>query len=283
MRIPPGRLRDVSVKTQVSTAGGRLDIEIASPDTLLYVEVKVDWDVEADELSKQLAKYRRVLESRGRDRHRILSLLTRLPAPELPQSASPDSATRWLCVAETLNDGATRHLHNDEIGKFLVEQFTSFLASRNIAMNHVGEGIPDGLRAMRSLLLMLGEALRACDVEPKTSFAWDYVGYNCEHHGVGKCYWVGFEYEWPSHLWFCKERIRLKRKHLAGLDVGGEVEDDPDARGCLSWSNGFDVSPANTAFFQASAAEQLDQVRCFLKDSVEKARRIEAEQESRSR
>jgi len=87
-------------------------------------------------------------------------------------------------VAETLKDGATRHLQKDETGKFLVEQFTSFLGSRNIAMKHVGERIPEGLESMRSLLLMLGEALRACNIEPKTNPAWKYIGYNCEHRGI---------------------------------------------------------------------------------------------------
>ena len=89
MAIPPCRLREVSVKTQVSTAGGRLDIEIATPDVLLYVEVKVDWKIDADGLSKQLTKYRRVLDSRGHDRCRLLGLLTRFPVPELLPSASP--------------------------------------------------------------------------------------------------------------------------------------------------------------------------------------------------
>jgi hypothetical protein len=88
-------------------------------------------------------------------------------------------------------------------------------------MSHVGEGIPEG---MRSLLVMLDKALQACRVEPRINAAWDYIGYNCDRGGCTGCFWVGLDFDCPSHLWFDRSlppRGRTRRLTRARTATAG--------------------------------------------------------------
>jgi len=271
--IPADGWNRISITTQVSIDVGRPDIEIATPDRLVYVEVKVESPVDPD----QLKRYRHSLEQDKRTVNKQLVLLTRYQPAPIP--AEVYHATRWIRVAHCLDDAAARHLRDEPVGTFLVEQFTSFLVSRNIAMRQVGGHISDGLQAMRSLLLMVEEALRACGLEPKQNKAWEYIGYTCAHAEQTNKYWVGISFSEPSFLIFETNEMPLDKNAPARLGIGGEVEEKWWEPGSYRWSIHFDLSTANEAFYQASASDQFRQIESFVKDSLEKVRRIEAAQQ----
>jgi hypothetical protein len=294
LAIPLESLRTVSITTQATIDDGRPDLEIATSDTLLYVEVKVESGVRKKQLrryrqslgqdpqvvrqrrtKKQLRSCRRNLEQRGGFSRKYLILLTRYPPKPLPISASPDHATRWIKVAECLDTSAARHLRNDRVGAFLVQQFTSFLASRNIAMRQIDGQITNGLQAIRPLLLMAKESLLACGVQPKAMAEWDCLGYYCEHEGQVKKFWVGIDFKWPLSLWFQTGEMQFDRSIPRRLDIGGEVEEEEWDQTDHTWVTGFDLSPDNKSFFAASASEQFHQIEAFLKECINKIRLIE--------
>jgi hypothetical protein len=281
MDVPPERLQQVSITTQVSTDDGRPDVAIATSDTLLYVEVKVDWDIDAGQLSEQLARYRRSLERESGYQHRYLAVLTRYPLSDSVCPVSADHAVRWFQIARCLETDAAEHLHSDPVGVFLLEQFVSFLASRNIAMRRVGESITDGVIGLRSLLQMVEESLRACDVQLRRSTDWDNIGFYCTHERRAKKFWVGIWLTEPFSLWFQTYDLLVEKGLTERLGLGGQVVEKWWARGQYTWEAAFDLSPANTSFFQGSATEQFEQIKAFLEDCVAKVRRIETAHKNR--
>jgi hypothetical protein len=144
-----------------------------------------------------------------------------------------------------------------------------------MAMKRIHEHLPEGIKSLRSLLLMVEEAARACGLRPRGSMASKYLGYNCDRGNETNRYWVGVSFAWPNCLWFQTYDVFIDKAIPGRLGIGGEVEEKAWAPSGYAWTVALDLSSENGAFFQASASEQYHRVESFLRDCLDKVRRIE--------
>ena len=112
-------LPSLRIRTQSTTEEGIPDIEIRTPKSLMYVEVKVGSDFGY----QQLERYKRMLVKDSRHPNICLSVLTRHPVLKLSEHSAHDVETRWIQVAEWLE---VLDL-TDSISRFTVDQFVEFL------------------------------------------------------------------------------------------------------------------------------------------------------------
>ncbi len=92
-----------------------------------------------------------------------------------------------------------------------------------MTLTQVGPYMPDGVRALASLLNMLMEAVAACKVTATRSTGWDYIGLKVD----GK-FWVGIEISEPEKLRFYTN-CKIQREAATKLGVG-EVWEEPGFR-----------------------------------------------------
>jgi hypothetical protein len=256
----------VRIITQVSTSTGRPDIEIRSPDWLIYVEVKVNSPIDQSQLT-------RYLDALGRSgtKNTGLVLLTRYPETVNGLEKQPGFCqTRWCEVADWLQ--AEKARMHDPISVYLTNQFVSFLGDRNIAMRQVTSELAPGLTSLRSLLLMVGEALHRCELKFKQNAAWDYIGYYCHRNK----YWVGIYFDEPDSLCFETYEFDLAADAFEPAAIGGKLEDHWQGGGRKKWTDQLDMAPSPGDFFVLSSAEQIQRVSQFVKSCIDRAARIEA-------
>ncbi len=263
-----GRL---SITTQARIAGGVLDLKISGPNLLIYVEVKVKSPVD----DCQLRKYRDDLEQNASVAQKFLVLLTRRPPPASAE-AIVHKATRWVRVADCLDAAVRSQLDKDPIGRFLADQFLSFLASRGMAMKKIEGALAGGLQSLRNMLMMVEEALRANGVRPRLLHATKkYIGYNCDHNGVSNKFWVGVTFKWPNHLFFETYQMPVGKHDAEIHNIGGEIRKKSWAKSGFVWLDSLDFSSDNSAFYQAVAPDQYQRIESFLNQCLKKVGRLE--------
>ena len=196
-------------------------------------------------------------------------LLTRYPTEFGTDDARPDLHLRWFEVADWLEGEVAAADAASEIAGFLLRQFLNFLEVRSMSLTHVGKYMPDGLRAVSSLLNMLMESAVACKVPVKRSAGWDYLGVSL----AGGKFWVGVTFAHPETLWFatyCRidhdRAIRLAR---------GEVVEEGEAWGGYSWQYGVELDSEEAHFYSRSKVSQMQWLEEFLRDCIVTAGSIE--------
>jgi hypothetical protein len=266
--------QSIAVTTQVTTELGTPDIEIRACDHLAYIESKV----EAELGDRQLERYLEMLEKDSDVSSRTLVLLSRYPV-ELDQGLSERVVQRrWYQVADWLHAALRSHSILDPINVFLVEQFIGFLQSRNITMEKVGWDLPGGVKSLRSLALMLGEAIAAVKFAKEKSVAWDYVGFSVlEKDKLSgkpiKPFFLGIYYEHPEVIVFETNQASVGDDAIERVGFGKLVI-DRDKQSGKKWVNELLLDSEDVHFFALSRERQMQRVEEFLRHSLAAANRI---------
>jgi hypothetical protein len=260
--VPADAASVIEIEPQVETGEGRPDLEIRVPHRLVWVEVKAE-----SELRKgQLEGYRVLLGGSGVEQTRLF-LLTRYPEVFEPENA-PDREIRWYELADWLEAEMPAIEQAGEVAGFLARQFLAFLEARGMTLTQVGKYMPEGIRALSSLLNMLFEAAGACKVAAKKSAGWDYAGVYLD----GMKYWVGVYFSSPEELRFgTRTRIdpEAARKH------GGEVTEESWVPGRYRWWCVEQLDSEPVHFFARSKVSQMEWLQDFLRKCLTTARSIE--------
>jgi len=251
--LQPDEADLITLSTQINTDMGRPDIEIRTPECLVYIEVKKESGLG----HKQLERYRSKLLSSGFSKTKLV-LLTRYPVSFEENGEKPDLELRWIQISEWLEC-----LRSDSaISDYLIKQFLMFLYERGIRMEKVGWQLPEGQRALRSLLAMIGEAISSNDlkIHQKTA-GWDWIGYYLE----GKSCFIGFYFDEPDVLRF---EGYLNKKPISPELSSGELDG-------TTWNNRLSLSSEDKDFFFAqSKTNQFRLIEKFLHDSWSEFRRM---------
>lgn len=255
------------ILSQVETGQGRPDLEISAPNRLVWVEVKV----EAGLRTGQLEGYRVSLGESGVEQTR-LGLLTRYAEDFTPEAERPDFEVRWFEVASWLEEERTVEGETDVAG-FLSNQFLDFLRVRGMTLTQVEKYMPEGVRALGSLLNMLFEAASACKIAAKRTLGKagpgrDYIGFKLD----GK-YWVGIEFAKPGTLWF-RTWCRIDPEAAARLPVG-QLGEEYWIPGRTCWERAIELDSEDVHFYSRHKVAQFQWLEGFLRDCLEKARSVE--------
>jgi hypothetical protein len=253
----------IGIKTQVELVTGRPDLEIQSPYRLAWVEVKV----EAGLRTGQLDGYRVLLGESGFE-HTKLVLLTRYPESFRSSDTRPDVDIRWYEVAEWLEQEILSAESAGTVAGFLIRQFHEFLEVRSMTLTQVGKFMPEGLRALSSLMNMLYEASVACKLTVKKKGGWDYMGLDLD----GGKYRVAVDYSEPEKLWFgTKAKIETK----AATELGTGEPTSAWKQGFFSWWRGIELDSESVHFYARSKVSQMQWLEGFIRESLEMAKSIE--------
>jgi hypothetical protein len=260
--LPPEDASAVEVCTQVETAEGRPDLEIRAPERLVWLEAKAESPLRAG----QLEGYRIGLGASGVRETRLI-LLTRYAVAFAPDAEKPDLALQWYEAAEWVEEALGDESLRDEVSRFLCEQFLAFLKERRMAIAHVGWQMPEGVKALGSLLDMFAEAAGACGVSARKRAFWGEVGYKLD----GGKYWIGVNFDDPSLLWFAT-LCRINPEAAAAL--GGEITHANWIPGAAQWLKSADLSSEEVHFFSRTKGGQIQWLIAFLRECLEQARSI---------
>jgi len=161
------------------------DMVITGPEFLGCIEVKTG----AQPGGKQLSDYRKILDDAKEERDSSLVLLSIYPK-DLEQKEKPDREVLWHEVAERLEQLMGEL--DDEVARFGLKQFHSFLEEEVMAFARVGWELDSGAKAAVNLFEMLGMALEKAGLSiarrTSGSGSWDYyLGYNLQ----GNVLWAG--------------------------------------------------------------------------------------------
>src|SRR5262249_40130287 len=129
--------------------------------------------------------------------------------------------------------------------------------------------MPEGLRALGSLLNMLLEAAAACKVTVRKLPLWETIGINLD----GK-YWVGVFFAEPEKLWFATQS-RINLESVGRLGVGGELAEESWVPGRYRWWCSVELDSEEVHFFSRTKVNQMQWLIGFLRDCLAKARSIE--------
>jgi hypothetical protein len=262
--VSEGDARAIEIRTQVSTAEGRPDLEIRMPDRLVVLEVKCESSLQRG----QLEGYREYLRSSDFPRT-YLVLLSKNPVVIPDDAEHPDQVIRWYEVADAMEQELMGPDLSDPVCRFLCEQFHHFLKERNMALAQVGWQLSDGARALRSFLVMLQEAAKYCQVPARKSMSVDAVGFVLAD---GK-YWLGLHLEEPQKLWF-GTRCRIDPAAAQEL-VEGTVENVEWVPGGCRWWRAGELESEEAHFYNRSKVGQIQWLENFLSECLDMAHRIE--------
>jgi hypothetical protein len=267
IELTPENASVIEIHTQVETGSGRPDLEIGTPQRLVWIEVKVESELRTG----QLEGYRVLLRERGAEQTRLI-LLTRYPENFQNEETRPDLEIRWFELADWLEIElpAVETVH--EVAAFLARQFLDFLRGRNMNLMQVGKFMPEGFRDLASLLDMLFEAAAACKVTAKKAVYWEptwSLGINLE----GKKYWFGVRSDEPGTLWFGTYQCRIDPEKGSRLD--GEVVEDKTVPGSYRWWRGMELNSESVHFFARSKVGQMRWLEGFLRECLTMAHSIE--------
>jgi len=264
IEVNPDSASAIEIRTQVETGSGRPDLEISTPERLVWVEVKAESELRTG----QLEGYRVLLRECGVEQTR-LALLTQYPEVFQGDESRPDVEIRWFEFADWLESELPAVEAAGEVAGFLARQFLDFLWGRNMNLIQVGKYMPEGIRALANMLNMLVEAAIACKVSVKKSASWDYIGVSLD----GRKYWIGLGYDDPETLWF-HTRCRIDPEAAARLGEG-EVTEENWRPGGYCWLRGAELASETVHFFERSKVSQMRWLENFLRECLSMARAIE--------
>jgi hypothetical protein len=249
-------LPSLRIRTQISTEEGVPDIEIRTPKSLLYVEVKVGSDFGYH----QLERYKRMLVKDSRHPNTCLSVLTRHPVLKLSEHSAHDAEVRWIQIAECLEELDL----NDSISRFTVDQFVEFLKGRGMTMETISWELVNGVKAFMGLQTMIGEVLAANGYSTSKSAGQGHYGYYIDN----KKYFVGIYYQNPNIISF-ETSYGFKLGKYDHLEMG-QIENGNQ------WYNELDMQSEEYHFFARSKSSQMKCIEEFLADNLRYAATLEA-------
>jgi hypothetical protein len=264
IEVHPNRASAIEIRTQVEAGLGRPDLEIRTPERLVWIEVKAESQLRTG----QLEGYRVLLRKCGVEPTRLV-LLTRYPEVFQAGETRPDMEIRWFEFADWLERELAVVETAAEVAGFLARQFLDFLREKNMNLVQVGKYMPEGIRALTNMLTMLFEAAIACKVSVKRSAGWDYIGVSLD----GKKYWIGLGYDDPEKLWF-RTSCRIDPEGAARLGEG-ELTEENWVPGRYRWSRDAELASESIHFFERSKVSQMQWLESFLRECLEMARSIE--------
>ena len=261
--LSPQDAEFVTITTQVSIAEGRPDIEIRTPDHLVYVEVKV----EAELGEQQLERYRSALTRSGYA-YTTLVLLTQYPMM-FAEPECPDIAIRWFDIADWFEEEAASGRLTHPSTSFVVTQFLGFLYGRNLAMEKVGWELGPGVRSLGSLLAMMKEAIDGDRRIKRYNLylSQDFVGY---YLGAA-AYYLGLYYEQPAVLRFQTWGVKISKERGSAVNIGRLWEERPVG---LRWGNTLDLESEEVHFYALPKAKQMQCIERFYRQSLDIAQSI---------
>jgi len=265
--VNPDSASVIEIRTQVEAGQGRPDLEIRTPERLVWVEVKAESQLRTG----QLEGYRVLLRECGFEQTRLI-LLTQYPEVLRADDTRPDLEVRWFEFADWLESELPAVETACAVADFLTRQFLEFLRRRNMNLTQVSWQMSEGFRALSNLLNMLFEAASGCKVSVKKSTGWVptfHVGINLD----GTKYWVGVNSAEPETLWF-GTRCRIDPEAAARLGAG-EVVEDNTVPGSYRWWRGAELASESVHFFSRSKVEQMRWLETFLRECLAMAHSIE--------
>ena len=169
-----GEDEKISVTTQETTEQGTPDIKIASPDKLIYVEVKHDSPLGYD----QISRYKKALESSVKPIKHVV-LLTRFAVDFEGEEERPYKHVRWFEVYNWLANIGPKA--KDPISIYLIESFKSFLEAKQMTIQRIGWEYINGVPAFNNLIDMLEVAIKGASLRVhQRSAGWDRKGFYVE-------------------------------------------------------------------------------------------------------
>lgn len=249
----------IQVRTQVTVAQGRPDIEFSSKDHLVYVEAKVESGLG----NRQLERYLEELDDRKPPQATTLVVLSRYPVEIPPAIGDRVIAKRWYQVAHWLAERKCEV--KNVVNTFLIEQIIEFFEARNITMEKVGPEMLPGLKAFRSLMAMVSEAITAQKMTMKDSFGRDWSGYYLDKEKQD--FFFGLYHDRPHVLVFATNKFPIVAD--ADKQLGfGKVERASYAPNKRVWINELFLDSEEAPFFALSRKEQMDRVEAVLSKSL---------------
>lgn len=258
----------IEVRTQVSIAEGRPDLEIRDPGHLAVVEVKCESEVQRG----QLEGYREFLRTSQAGLTKLI-LLAKYPPSLAADAEKPDLIVRWYELADAIEGELQGSALTDPVCRFLCTQFHDFLKERNMAIAQVGWQMSEGSRALRNFLVMLQEAATACRLSARQSLTLENAGFTLE----GGKYWLGLNFEEPDKLWF-GTRCQIDVKAAEALGEGSIESDVSWVPGGHRWWRVGELESEKVHFYNRSKVGQMQWLETFLRESLEFTRRIELPQ-----
>lgn len=267
IEVSPDNAGVIEIRTQVEAGQGRPDLEIGTPERLVWIEVKVESELRTG----QLEGYRVLLHESGVEQTRLV-LLTRYPEVFQADETLPDLEVRWFELADWLESELLAVKAAGAVADFLARQFLEFLKGRNMHLAQVSWQMPEGFRALSNLLNMLFEAAAACKVSAKKSTGW-VPAWNIGINLDGAKYWLGMNSSEPETLWF-GTRCRIDPEAAARLG-SGEVSEDNSIPDSYRWWRGAELNSESVHFFSRSKVGQMRWLESFLRECLAMARSIE--------
>jgi hypothetical protein len=273
---------------------GRPDIEISIGGYIVFIEVKVEAEINEN----QLKRYRKFLKG-CEDKETKLIVLSKYPISS-DLEIRPDLAVRWFQVADWLE----KELRSDKIqplSRFFIEQFIEFLAKQNMIIKKVKSPISESLKSyqkkvpdyakalgnMRStkrleeiqelrpvydLMILMGDALTV--LESKVKFRFLSGQHNGGWMGFGlnrMDYFFALYYSNPEALAFRSYLLKIDETKFDGKlgKIWFEVKR-------WRWMNELNLVADGFDFFAETKESQMKILKDFLKQSYNYVQKIKA-------
>jgi hypothetical protein len=247
---------NIVISTQMITEEGVPDIVVASPDKLIYIEVKYDSPVG----SNQLKRYKKDLGSQSAAIKQLI-LLTKFPVDFSEHEGIPDKLVRWFEAYNLLVVAKDRV--EDPVSVYLIDAFKSFLEVKQMSIQKVGWEYINGMPAMNNLINMIDVAIQALPVSKYWKSArWQHRGFYIEDNKL----WCGIHYNNPLVVTFemiRKEKFDLKaaKKTNYALKEGRE----------RIW---FRLPLEDLNFFSLDKDKQIEEITRFVKTAYTETQRM---------
>jgi hypothetical protein len=264
--LQPEEVLEVHLRTQITTAAGRPDVEIRTKRHLVFLEAKVKSGLGY----RQLERYREDLLKSGFP-ITALVLLTRYPVVLDKLGENPDHCVRWHGLADWLAMELVGGSLRDPVSRYVIEQFIGFLSKRGMTMEQVGPEMITGLHAMCNFLAMLAEAASACKLSVGQSSMLPDIGYYRDK----KQYWIGFDCDEPGLLYAETYMARIDLDRAKELGKGDLLRPDRDTPSGQVLSLTLNLTAEEVYFFARSRASQMQCLEKFIGDFIETAKMIE--------
>jgi hypothetical protein len=294
LRLKVREVANVQIIAQPITDSGRPDIEISVGNYLVYIEVKVESEINEN----QLKRYRKVLKG-CEDKQTKLIVLSKYPISS-DLEIKPDLAVRWYQVADWLE----RELRSDRIEpltRFFIEQLIEFLAKQNMVIKRVKSKISESLKSyqkkvpnypkvlgnMRSmkrleeiqelrpvydLMILMKDALTVLENKVKFRFlsgqhkgGWMGFGFNRMD------YFLSIYYENPEIVVFDTYSFKIDQSKFDGK-LGKTWQEGKRLR----WMNELNLVSDGFDFFAETKESQMRTLKNFIRQSYNYVQKIKA-------
>lgn len=258
LSLASDELQSTSILTQIHSCAGIPDVKIENNSFLGFIEVKVDANFSKGQLKRYNDELQRLCSNRNISTSLIT--LTRHPIDQHNADFVPGYSFLWSELHAWLLEiiSGTNMLSTDT-GRFLTQEYISFLKWRGLVMSKISWELPEGVRSLKCVVDLLGQALRSSGIKimSKTG-AWDWMGYYIDINGDK--YFIGIYYDDPS-------KVVINTEFIVNIGLGQEEAGVGIYVG-NGWRNELDMESEQEYFFARSSHSQLGRLNSFIKESV---------------